>query len=123
MKTYCCTFSIFQYNRYMMRDLVSYVRFIHGYLFMIVLGAFLLYVSGNVWLIDEEHLIVMLTVSSTGGILYLIMSVLIILMLIYRKIRYVRIPFWGPLMITLLCSAAAGAAYVLSEGTLIVIQQ
>ncbi len=106
----------------MMRNLVSYVRFIHGYLFMVFVAAFLIFAAGNIWGIDEEHLYLMLSVSSLGSLYYLIISVLIVIMLFYRRIRHRDLPFWGPLIITLLCSIPAAAIYAASESTSIFMQ-
>lgn len=105
----------------MMRNLVSYVRFIHGYVFMVVSAAFLVFAAGNIWGIDDQHLYLLLTVSTLGSIYYLIISVLIVIMLIYRRIMHSDLPFWGPLVITVMCSIIVAAVYIASESTSILI--
>ncbi len=105
----------------MTKDLVSYIRFIHGYLFLLILYAFGVYLAGNLWGIEPVYLSWMLEFSAAGSIAYLVISFLIIVLLVLRKIIYGNTGLVLPIVITLVCSLAVIPIYGIAEGLIIIL--
>ncbi len=105
----------------MTRDVIGYIRFIHGYLFLLILYAFGLYLAGNTWEIGDVYLSWMLEFSAAGSAAYLVLSVLIILLLVLRRIISGKGALVLPIIITVVCSAAVLAVYAASEGLILIL--
>ncbi len=106
----------------MTKDLISYIRFIHGYLFLLILLAFSVYLAGNTWGIDESYLSMLLEYSAVGAAAYFVLSLLILLMLIIRKTVYRTASLAAPLIITVLCTLCIIPVYLAAEGLIIILQ-
>ena len=106
----------------MTKDLVSYIRFIHGYLFLLILLAFSVYLAGNTWGIEEHYLELMLEYTAVGSAAYFTVSLLILIMLIIRKIVYRKAAIAAPCIITVLCTLCIAPVYLAAEGLIIILR-
>jgi|GEM_PF-5556104 len=101
------------------KDVIPYIRFIHGYLFLLILYAFGVYLAGNIWDIPELYLSWMLEFSAAAGTAYLVLSVIIILLLVFRRIVKGKTRIILPIIITVLCSLVVLPVYAAAEGMIL----
>ncbi len=104
----------------MTRNLIAYIRFIHGYLFLLVLYAFGVYAAGSTWEISDTYLAWLLEATAAGGAAYLALSVLIIVLLVIRKIVYGQVRIVIPVVITVICSLIILPVYTAAEGLIVI---
>ncbi len=103
----------------MTKDIVPYIRFIHGYLFMLVVSAFALYAAGNSWGIQETYLAWFLEFSAAGSAAYLVISVIIILILVLQRIAYRKKGIGIPIFVTVICSLVVLPLFGAAEALII----
>lgn len=104
---------------HMEKDVIPYIRFIHGYLFLLILYAFGMYIAGNVWEIPDAYLSWLLEFSASASIAYFVLSIVIIVLLVIKRVVFGKKQIVLPIIITVICSLLIIPVYGAAEGMIL----